>query len=108
MLRVPFAKPVTVTKDYASTLSIDDGESFLIVGTNLTGTLTIDINNMNDEVPDGTEIMVKGTDDGSGRTVSFGSNFTGKNKTLSANATFVARAVKQNGGYYLTSFEEVA
>ncbi len=106
--RPPFGPPVVITPDFSSTISIDDGTHMVDVATQLTGTLTLEVQNLDSEIPDTTEMAIKVQDDGNGQTVSFGSNITGKDKTLSANAVAVAKLVKYNSGYWLTSFEEVA
>lgn len=107
----PFG-PTSVRKPSVSSgdLSVDPVDNSLIVvenQTNLTGSTTVKLANIEPGLPEGSKVRVKVTADGTGRTVSFGSNITGTSVSVSANKTHVIEIEKLASGWFKVSDEQV-
>lgn len=117
-LRTPFTDPILVEPTYSNlsgspaALSLDDySNKDAFFTDNLTGNLEISVSNLRNGVdgyPEGSKIRVKVTDDGNGRTVSFGTNVTGTSITLATSGVYIITLEKANGHYYAVSKEQVA
>lgn len=108
----PFG-PAKVEKPSHSsgTYTIDPVDNSLIAvenQVNLTGNATLALANVNPDLPVGSKVRLKVTADGSNRTLSFGSNITGNNVTVSSGTTEVVTIEKLDSGFYVVGNQTVA
>ena len=108
-LKAPFSTPDVQTPAYAATIGVDitNYETFIEPG-ELTGNLTLNLDSVNDELPDGSTITIIFDADGSNRTVTFGTSLTGTSLTVSANTKQGVVCKKYGSGFYVVSNYQVA
>jgi hypothetical protein len=109
--RYPFAKGEPTTVSQASTMEAKADHSLEII--DVDGALAQDSTfqlseTPNSELPDGSEIQLLATADGTGRTLSFGNHIDATSVSLGANETHLITLVKRGSVYKKKSAAQVS
>lgn len=109
--RYPFSKgePTTVSQAATMEAKADHSLEIIDVDGNLAQDSTFQLSEApNSELPDGSEIQLLATADGSARTLSFGDHIDGTDVSLGANETHLITLVKRGSVYKKKSAAQVS
>lgn len=109
VIRQPYGAADVQTPAFSSTIGIDvtDGYTILEPG-NVTGALTVDVDSIASDLPEGAILTMIFTDDGGANTVTFGSNLEGTSLSMGASEKYAVTAVLYSGSFRVTASRQLA